>query len=79
MAGLKDGFKELKTMKKERKLDPDKGTIKVLGIPDFPGKVRLVVRGIRLGTIGQLGKLGRIRRIGRNKRTKALPSGENSS
>jgi hypothetical protein len=78
MVGLKDGFKELKALKEERKLHPDKkGTIKVLGIPDFPGKVRIVGRAIRLGTIGQVGKLAR---IGRSKnRTKTLPSGEHSS
>ncbi|MCG3217790.1 MAG: hypothetical protein KAR35_02230 [Candidatus Heimdallarchaeota archaeon] len=78
MTGLKDGYKELKALKKERKLNPEnKGTIKVLGIRDFPGKVRMVGRAIKLGTVGQLGK---IVRIGRSSNlTKALPAEEHSS
>ncbi len=81
ISGLKDGYKQIKAIKKERKLNPDnKGNIKVLGIPDFPGKVRMVGRAIRLGTLGQLGKLRIIGRIGRsNDPSKVLSSGEPSS
>ena len=59
-----EGLKKLKKMKKEAGLIPTKGgKIKILGIPDFPSKVRMVGRAIKLGIVGQLGKLRRIGRM----------------
>ena len=67
-------MKKLKALKKEQSLKLTGGKIKILGIPDFPGKVRMVGRAVKLGTVGQLGKIGVFRRIGRSSnRTKALP------
>ena len=71
-----EGLKKSKKMRKKAGRKPTKdGKIKILGIPDFPSKARMVGRAIKLGTVGQLGKL---RRIGRSSNVKSLPPEEQS-